>query len=279
LLTPGEERRAGPAEAAVDSELAGAREIRLRPIDQEISSLAQALDVLRRSAETEAASILAGARTEAARLRETAQREALEIGAQARARPASVGRASSRAAPGLAGQARKPTSGRWPSRWLAALAAVFVVAVLLVTLGPLVLPYKVLTVKSSSMEPTIPAGSVIFLRPAPPEDVEPGDVITFERPDRPGQLVTHRVVVIVEGSGGRTFITQGDANPAVDGWSVPGTRAGWRYAFHIPYLGYVLAALSSIPGRLALVILPVLAVGLSVLMPLWLPKRQTQARV
>ncbi len=146
--------------------------------------------------------------------------------------------------------------------------------VALLALGPLVLPYKVDAVLSGSMEPTIPVGSIVLLRPVDADQVAVGDVITFHRPDRPDELVTHRMVGIEDDATGRAFITQGDANPAPDPWRVPATGSGWRCVFHVPYLGYPVSAAASPLGRTALIVAPIFALGLTILIPLWLPRRR-----
>ncbi len=166
-----------------------------------------------------------------------------------------------------------------PARLFLALTAFAVIATFLLVLGPMVLPYRVETVLSGSMEPTLPPGSVAVLRPTPAQKVTAGDVIAFRKPDGRGELVTHRVVIVTEGSSGRYFTTQGDANPVSDPWLISGTGRGWRCVFDVPYLGYGLSALRSRLGRLLLLTLPVLALGFAVVAPLWLPPKLRRAAV
>ena len=45
---------------------------------------------------------------------------------------------------------------------LVAIAAIIAVALLAVTVGPKVFPYQALVVRSGSMSPTIPTGSIVF---------------------------------------------------------------------------------------------------------------------
>jgi signal peptidase len=132
---------------------------------------------------------------------------------------------------------RKPVGlAGWVGRSAATLGLLVVLGV---TLGPRVLPYKTFGVQSPSMEPALPVGSLVVAVPVAADLLRVGDIITFRRPDHPEQLVTHRIAR-VERHGGRTFfVTRGDANSAVDGWLVPATGSGLRYAFRVPYLGYV----------------------------------------
>jgi len=161
---------------------------------------------------------------------------------------------------------------------LTALFALFTIllaaTIAFLAVGPLVLPYKVDAVLSGSMEPTIPVGSLVLLRPVDAGQVAVGDIITFHRPDRSDQLVTHRVVGIEDVATGRAFVTQGDANPAPDPWRVPATGSGWRCVFNVPYLGYPISAAASPLGRMALIMAPIFALGLTILIPLWLPRRR-----
>src|SRR5437868_1632207 len=94
--------------------------------------------------------------------------------------------------------------------------AVIVLFLLSLTVGPLLLPYKALTVYSGSMEPTIHTGSVVIDTPIASSDVKVGDVITFVRPDNQSELVTHRVIRIESGPSGTIWVTKGDANSVED---------------------------------------------------------------
>lgn len=139
------------------------------------------------------------------------------------------------------------------------------------TLGPRVLPFQTLIVISGSMEPVLPVGSVAILEYVSADQLAPGDVIAFRRPDRPDVVVTHRIVAIDASSAGRGFITKGDANGIEDPWLVPAQGTGLRAVGAIPLLGYVLTALASVPGRVALIGLPLAGLALSAIRRIWLP--------
>lgn len=77
---------------------------------------------------------------------------------------------------------------------------------------------SIMMFKTGSMSPTIPAGSIAFVREAPATEIEVGDVVTVSRGDDV-LPVTHRVVNILgtyEATGIVTFEMQGDANEVVD---------------------------------------------------------------
>jgi signal peptidase len=157
---------------------------------------------------------------------------------------------------------------RWASRILDAVVVVLVLALLGLQLGPLVLPYRVFTVLSGSMEPTLPIGSEVIDIAVPAARIHVGDVITFPHPRLPGAYVTHRVVAITSGTEGPTFETKGDANGIRDPWTLKPDGTVLRVVADVPWLGYVLNWLSGPQAHLALVALIVVA-ALAFLAQLW----------
>jgi signal peptidase len=71
------------------------------------------------------------------------------------------------------------------------------------------------------MEPAIQTGGVIFVYERPPDQIEEGDVITFNLEGPGTEVTTHRVVDVVERDGTRMFVTKGDANEDPDPAPVP----------------------------------------------------------
>lgn len=163
--------------------------------------------------------------------------------------------------------------GRIVSWLLMAAAAVIVLGLLAVTIGPRFLPYQALVVRSGSMAPAIPTGSVVFYTKVKAADVKVGQVIVFNRPGETNEKVTHRVFKIETGPTGRYFVTKGDANNTPDDWQVPAVGNGWVARFHIPTLGYALADLQSTTARLLLLLIPALALGLITLYEIWRDRR------
>ena len=76
--------------------------------------------------------------------------------------------------------------------------------------------YEVYNVVSGSMEPAIPVGSAVFVRPAPPAQLRAHALIAFYSHRT---VITHRVVEnkTLENS----LVTQGDANLQPDPEAVP----------------------------------------------------------
>jgi signal peptidase len=150
-----------------------------------------------------------------------------------------------------------------------AVAGVIVIGLLALTVGPKVLPYQALVVRSGSMAPTIPTGSVVFYHKLAADKVKVGQIIVFDRPGQAGERVTHRVYKISTGPTGRFFETKGDANGAPDDWRIPAVGTGWVAGFHVPVAGYVLADLQSTTARLLLLLIPALGLGLITLTEIW----------
>lgn len=176
---------------------------------------------------------------------------------------------------GTSRRSRPKTSDRvtlWGKRVLSGLGLLVILGILLVAVGPKVLPYQTFFVRSGSMEPAIEVGELIFLTRVDAADLEVGDVITFERPDREDVLVTHRIVAIEETDQGKVFQTKGDANGTPDVWRVPATGDGWKYAFGVPKIGYVFGYLNTSEARFALLAVPAVILGLLSLIDVWKPK-------
>ena len=124
--------------------------------------------------------------------------------------------------------------GRILSWILVAAAAIVAASLLAVTIGPQLFPYQALVVRSGSMSPTIPTGSIVFYTKVNADKVKVGDIIVFDKPGQTNEKVTHRVYKISNSPTGRYFTTKGDANGTPDDWRVPAVGTGWVAAFHVP---------------------------------------------
>jgi signal peptidase I len=126
-------------------------------------------------------------------------------------------------------------------RWLkfaAGLISLTIVTVLaglalVATVLPLVLESERVVLTSGSMMPLIDPGDIVITSPVQ-HPVDPGTVVVFENPNKPGSLVTHRVLeVLPDGS----YRTKGDANHQPDVSPVtPGLVRG-RGTFLVPAIG------------------------------------------
>lgn len=165
---------------------------------------------------------------------------------------------------------RGSAAWRWSKRLVGAVALLAVTGAILglaaVTIGPHLFDYQALVVRSGSMSPGIPTGSIVFYRPVQASKVAVGDVIVFDKPGQANEKITHRVYSIGNGSSGKYFLTKGDANGGPDPWQVPAVGTGWRAFWHVPAVGYVLFDIQSTYGRLLLLLIPA---GLLAAITLW----------
>jgi signal peptidase I len=161
----------------------------------------------------------------------------------------------------------------WAGTAVTAVMGLGAMALLLVSVGPMLLPFQTFSVLSGSMQPNIPTGSVVVVTRVAAGDVKVGDVITFQPPGR-SNFVTHRVQTLDNSSGLPVVTTKGDANVTADPWKLTLRGSGWRYLFTIPLAGYVLSAAQSGFGRLALVLLPGLGLALIYVLEELRPRRR-----
>ena len=149
-------------------------------------------------------------------------------------------------------------------RRLARLVSTLVTAVaigfmLLATVGPRLLPFQTFYVQSGSMRPGIPVGALVVATRTPASELHVGDIIVFNRPGQPGEMVTHRIFAIEDSPSGPQFVTKGDANSVPDPWRVSVSGDGWKYKYSAPWVGYAVGylrvGLASIGARGALVII------------------------
>ncbi len=97
-----------------------------------------------------------------------------------------------------------------------------------------------MTVLTSSMEPTYPAGTLIIVRPIDPQEIVIGDPITYQIESGKSAVVTHRVVSITSISDGTfTFTTKGDNNDAADPNPVLPVQVKGKVWYSVPWIGYL----------------------------------------
>lgn len=123
-----------------------------------------------------------------------------------------------------------------------ALVAALAAAVIVV---PAVVGGTPLTVLTSSMEPTLPPGTLVVIKPAPVDEIEVGDVLTYQIRSGDPAVVSHRVVSrTVSTNGTTTFTTRGDNNDVADAAPVTEAQIKGTVWYSIPWLGYVNSAIS-----------------------------------
>jgi signal peptidase len=138
------------------------------------------------------------------------------------------------------------------------LAFVLLLAVLVV-LVPAVTRSTPYTILTSSMEPGLPPGTLVIVKPVEPVDVKIGTVITYQLDSGEPAVVTHRVIEIqgpnLPGAD-PSFITKGDANSAPDAKPVMAVQLRGEVWYSVPLIGWVN---NIVNGDLRAVVIPVVA--------------------
>ena len=106
-------------------------------------------------------------------------------------------------------------------------------------------------VYTGSMEPALPVGSVVVIKPVNPETLKIGDIICFKLSE-PTTTVTHRLFNITS----EGFITKGDANEDPDQWTVKKENVMGKAVFTIPFIGYIGYFVRTPIGLILLIVLP-----------------------
>jgi signal peptidase len=139
--------------------------------------------------------------------------------------------------------------------------------------APAALGFKSFTVLSGSMAPALEVGDVIVDQPVSARNLLPGDVITYPDPETPGRLITHRAQSIRIDGGVADIVTKGDANSSVEHWRIPADDEVGRVVYRLPYLGYAMVWSRTPLGRMLLLVVPALGLGLLGLRRIWRPAR------
>ena len=122
-------------------------------------------------------------------------------------------------------------------------------------------------IAGGSMEPTIPIGSLLLIKPIDPgAGVAAGDVVTV-RLDEARAPFTHRVIRTVDRSGATWLELQGDANADPDPVLVPRSAVVGRVTTVWPGLGHAVAVFRSPSGILVLIGVAGTLYALSLLLP------------
>ncbi|QIK64380.1 signal peptidase I [Leucobacter viscericola] len=123
---------------------------------------------------------------------------------------------------------------------MAGLTVLFVGVIFATVAIPFFTGSTALTVKTSSMEPAVPPGTMIVVHPIRFSEIEPGMIVTYQLRSGEPTLITHRVTQqqkLADGTG--VLITKGDANPAPDVDPIIETQVRGTVRYAIPYIGWV----------------------------------------
>ncbi|TLM81780.1 signal peptidase I [Pseudarthrobacter sp. NamE2] len=127
------------------------------------------------------------------------------------------------------------------SAMMIALSAAIILIVVPVATGS-----QTYTVLTNSMAPKFPPGTFLVMKPVPVNEIQYGDVITFQLYSGRPEVETHRVVGFgATQQGAKTLITRGDNNGANDPEPVRGIQVKGKLFYAVPYVGFVANALGN----------------------------------
>lgn len=124
---------------------------------------------------------------------------------------------------------------------------------ILVAVSALNIPdgYKLYTVQSGSMQPTISVGSLVIVKPV--NDYKLEDIVTYQKEDF---TTTHRIQEIKTENDTTFYITKGDANDASDSEPVFSNQVLGKVIFSLPFLGRPVAFAKTQTGFIFLIVIP-----------------------
>ncbi|WP_291056967.1 signal peptidase I [Herbiconiux sp.] len=145
-----------------------------------------------------------------------------------------------------------------------AVSAAVLLLVLALAVVTVVLPALVggrpLTVLTQSMEPGLPPGTLVVVRPVPVQDIRIGDVLTYQIESGEPGVISHRVIEKTMSSNGSIlFVTKGDNNDLADENPVQEVQVVGTLWYSVPLLGWVNTAVN---GEARSVIVPVAVAAL-----------------
>jgi signal peptidase len=105
-------------------------------------------------------------------------------------------------------------------------------------------------VYTGSMEPAIPVGGIVVIKPVNPETLKIGDIICFQLSEPTS--ITHRIINITD----EGFITKGDANEDPDQWIVKKENVIGKVIFTVPFIGYLGYFVRTPIGFILLIVIP-----------------------
>jgi signal peptidase I len=153
----------------------------------------------------------------------------------------------------------------------------FLVTLLLLATHGEIGRYQVMSVLSGSMVPTMEVGDLVVARVVGPAELAAGELATFRDPETK-RLITHRVQSIIWHGDVADVVTRGDANDAGENWSARSADRVGEVVLRIPRAGYVVGALATPAGQLALAGVAAVLGGW-ILVVLWRPQRADDAAV
>lgn len=107
------------------------------------------------------------------------------------------------------------------------------------------LGYKLFTVSSGSMEPTLKIGDIIIVKDYAKESIKVNDIITFKENEN---FITHRIIEIDKGK----YKTKGDNNNSADVRLIDYSEIQGRLVGKIPKIGLLIINVKTLTGTVIL---------------------------
>lgn len=144
---------------------------------------------------------------------------------------------------------RKAPSG---ASILCRILGTLILLVVIIAAGMVTVPrfmgYDIYHVVSGSMEPTIPTGSIAYVKPIEPSDVAEDSIIAFQRGD---SVVIHRAIRNYTFNG--LFVTKGDANETEDIEEINYSQFIGVVVYTLPVLGQYFMLLMTGVGKILII--------------------------
>jgi signal peptidase len=190
----------------------------------------------------------------------TARHRADRTKTRTRARIETKGRSAERRKAQQGSEPAEKSLGHYLSVALSGAVLILVLALAVVTIVlPALVGGRPLTVLTQSMEPTLPPGTLVVVRPADPASIQVGDVLTYQIESGKPAVISHRVTgKTFSTNGGITFLTKGDNNDVADELPVQEVQIVGTIWYSVPLLGWVNNAVNG-EGRQLIVPLAVTA--------------------
>lgn len=141
------------------------------------------------------------------------------------------------------------------------LVVILIILLCAVLIPKLFFGIEMKAVLTGSMEPELPVGSLLVIKPTEYQDINIGDDITFVR-NQNLTLVTHRVISKDDTT--KQITTQGIANNTPDAPTSYENVVG-KVVFSIPYIGYIIIWTSDLKGKIIVGIIIVALIAVSLL--------------
>lgn len=119
--------------------------------------------------------------------------------------------------------------------------------------------FSAYVIVSPSMVPTINVNDGIIIKRVDEEELNIGDIITFDAMDvaHSGYTITHRIVgKYAEKDGGYFYKTKGDNNTKEDDQVVKDENVHGKVIFRIPKIGYIQKFISTPTGFILCILIP-----------------------